>query len=503
MFITPVVMLGIIVFFILLNIKNRFSQLVALYYISIVFMCIFAAIYMSKIRYYNFPLRIDYVIYLRLSSIRVSLTVLSRLMNLSFAVFMFAAVIGARIIGKLKWKYIVVLSIPIVLFLIYTDTTTSVKIDVQSHLREGIYRWLKLYGNEIFKYVFVFYMLLPIWYCWKFYKAERFLVNKQHIIIYGLCILMITVFVCLLFIFGVFRVVMFYNLGVGKLPVEMGSFEDSQLLNAYIKIPLATFSIMLAVIMLLLYFRPFNMFSFENKRNKDIVNTISHFCRVNGMNLHNYKNIFWCGKQQFVLIQNALEAGNYETASDYVKFGIEMMDELIDDTRKNINNMSLDFSDDNVVDVIESMETAISRVSPAFKGRFIKKYHIDRAYICGNSNMLTEVFYNLIMNSVESFTMKNGECKPEIRIEVCQYSGMCLIEIEDNGSGIASKDIRKIFEPFHSTKVGNKNFGIGLSYVYMVLKAYHGRIDVKSEVNKYTSVQVVLPLLKSDRKVIR
>jgi two-component system phosphate regulon sensor histidine kinase PhoR len=72
------------------------------------------------------------------------------------------------------------------------------------------------------------------------------------------------------------------------------------------------------------------------------------------------------------------------------------------------------------------------------------------------------------------------------------------VEITDNGIGMSSADQKKIFTKFYRVSTGNihnvKGFGLGLSYVKTIVEAHKGEISVKSELNKYTSFLVKLPL---------
>ena len=67
------------------------------------------------------------------------------------------------------------------------------------------------------------------------------------------------------------------------------------------------------------------------------------------------------------------------------------------------------------------------------------------------------------------------------------------ILIEDNGSGIQSEDLTRIFEPFFSTK-GQKGTGLGLAVIWGIVDNHNGTITVESEVGKGTKFTILLPV---------
>jgi two-component system cell cycle sensor histidine kinase/response regulator CckA len=78
------------------------------------------------------------------------------------------------------------------------------------------------------------------------------------------------------------------------------------------------------------------------------------------------------------------------------------------------------------------------------------------------------------------------------------YKGMpigeyVLIEVADNGTGIAPEILDKIFDPFFTTKEVNKGTGLGLSTVYGIVKQTGGFIYLDSEVGKGTTFRIFLP----------
>ncbi|MGO8656459.1 ATP-binding protein, partial [Rhizobium ruizarguesonis] len=69
---------------------------------------------------------------------------------------------------------------------------------------------------------------------------------------------------------------------------------------------------------------------------------------------------------------------------------------------------------------------------------------------------------------------------------------MVLVEVADNGTGIAPEIMDKIFEPFFTTKDVGKGTGLGLAMVYGIVKQSGGYIQPESEVGKGTTFRVFL-----------
>ena len=90
----------------------------------------------------------------------------------------------------------------------------------------------------------------------------------------------------------------------------------------------------------------------------------------------------------------------------------------------------------------------------------------------------------------------------DLHIDIKTYNKLnqLVIEITDNGIGMSNDDQKKIFTKFYRVPTGNvhnvKGFGLGLSYVKTIVEAHNGGIRVKSELNKYTTFIVNLPITK-------
>jgi len=89
--------------------------------------------------------------------------------------------------------------------------------------------------------------------------------------------------------------------------------------------------------------------------------------------------------------------------------------------------------------------------------------------------MLEQVMINLVKNSIQAFDTVE---KPKIKLKCFKEENSIIIQVIDNGIGIAKDKIDKIFIPFFTTKESGS--GIGLSLAKQVMQLHKGSINVKS-----------------------
>jgi len=103
---------------------------------------------------------------------------------------------------------------------------------------------------------------------------------------------------------------------------------------------------------------------------------------------------------------------------------------------------------------------------------------------------MQQVLINLILNAVQA--MENGG---QLRISACHESSensFCF-SVADTGKGMAEDEMKKIFDPFYTTKEPSKGTGLGLSIVHGIIQQHGGRIDVSSQPGAGTVFTVYLP----------
>lgn len=107
--------------------------------------------------------------------------------------------------------------------------------------------------------------------------------------------------------------------------------------------------------------------------------------------------------------------------------------------------------------------------------------------ILADPEFLRSVFNNLFINAVQSMGNEGGN----LNVKISPDDGYVRFDISDTGSGIPRDNIKKIFEPYFSTK--ETGTGLGLAIVQKIVEVHNGTIDVESEEGKGTKFTVRLP----------
>jgi PAS domain S-box-containing protein len=108
--------------------------------------------------------------------------------------------------------------------------------------------------------------------------------------------------------------------------------------------------------------------------------------------------------------------------------------------------------------------------------------------IRGNENRIQQVFFNLILNARDA--MPSGGW---LTLRTHADDETVVVEVSDTGHGIRREHLRRIYDPFFTTKGIGKGTGLGLSVSYGIVQEHGGAIFVESDPGHGTTFQVALP----------
>ncbi len=141
-------------------------------------------------------------------------------------------------------------------------------------------------------------------------------------------------------------------------------------------------------------------------------------------------------------------------------------------------------------DMVSIMENCLNIMNHQFidRIRIIKEYGDGAVIIRGNAGQLHQAFLNILQNATQAIA---GE--GTITIAIGERDGSARVEISDTGSGIEEERIKRITDPFYTTRAPGEGIGIGLTIVNSIIHSHFGEISFQSEQNSGTTVKVVLP----------
>ena len=116
----------------------------------------------------------------------------------------------------------------------------------------------------------------------------------------------------------------------------------------------------------------------------------------------------------------------------------------------------------------------------------------DLPFIIGDKKLLTQVFLNIITNAEQAISSVRDH--GTLKISIACVDAKLGVTLADDGPGISSDMIGKIFDPFFSTKRPGGGSGLGLTICHAVTKEHGGSIEVSSVPGAGATFQVFFPI---------
>jgi two-component system NtrC family sensor kinase len=148
------------------------------------------------------------------------------------------------------------------------------------------------------------------------------------------------------------------------------------------------------------------------------------------------------------------------------------------------------------IDVNNLVQETLVLLKPHFKDvpiEIVQEFDSSHPMIMGSEGRLQQVLTNLFLNAKDAM-LKGGRLLARTEAD----EGQVVIDVVDSGLGISEKDLKRIYEPFFTTKKGVKGTGLGLAVSYSIIREHRGTIDVFSEEGRGTHFQIKLPKIKKE-----
>ncbi|MGM7682620.1 PAS domain S-box protein [Cytobacillus sp. Hm23] len=142
-----------------------------------------------------------------------------------------------------------------------------------------------------------------------------------------------------------------------------------------------------------------------------------------------------------------------------------------------------------VKDIIPMINNVLSLLEFEAKKRKVKlkfEYNEEEIKVACDENRLKQVFLNFIKNGIEA--MPNGG---DLIVRAVILDEHVQITIHDTGVGIPEEKMKKLGEPFYTTKKDGN--GLGLMVSFKIIESHYGKVFIESEENKGTTFNILLP----------
>ncbi|MEZ5071963.1 MAG: ATP-binding protein [Bacteroidales bacterium] len=180
-----------------------------------------------------------------------------------------------------------------------------------------------------------------------------------------------------------------------------------------------------------------------------------------------------------------------------IKTGVDRTAEIV----KSLNQMSRDSGEYmEPCEIHAILDNCLIMLRPASTFENIRidtQYREGKLHTEGNIGKLHQAFMNILQNALYA-SKENGK----VVLRTGSQTTFHWVEVEDFGSGISPKDLKRITDPFFTTKPPGQGTGLGLSITYTIIREHGGELTFDSEIGRGTRVRVELPVNSSAERSI-
>lgn len=173
--------------------------------------------------------------------------------------------------------------------------------------------------------------------------------------------------------------------------------------------------------------------------------------------------------------------------------GINHMEQYVESARRQLRRQS----ENKVFDSKYEIEKVVSFVNAKAQANHVQlKCNLTAsAPVFGDMTKFSQIVANLIANAIDACSNISSNSRRRVIISSRVNGDKLFIQVCDKGTGISKRDLKRVFEPFYTTKSQERGTGIGLTITKRLIEEdFSGEIGVSSNKEEGTIFTVILPL---------
>lgn len=223
------------------------------------------------------------------------------------------------------------------------------------------------------------------------------------------------------------------------------------------------------------------------KYRREFLGNVSHELKTPIFNIQGYIH---------TLIDGALEDPNVNRkylvrTSKSIDRMISIIEDLEQLARLDSDELDLNLTEWDFIELVNELFEFFEIKSSEKNIKLSLDSNFDSFFVLADKEKINQVLVNLISNSI-----KYGKEGGSIIIKIEKKEKNSLIHVVDDGIGISSENISRVFERFYRVDKGRSRSqggtGLGLAIVKHIIEAHEQKINISSQVNKGTAISFTL-----------
>lgn len=190
----------------------------------------------------------------------------------------------------------------------------------------------------------------------------------------------------------------------------------------------------------------------------------------------------------------ALDNAELQADISVISSAAQHIEAMIRSVHERTQELQLQPQEVRLAQLVQEQIAALEQQAAA-KGISITTHYDDKAVAVVDGAQTAEAIHNVLVNAIDA--MPGGG---QLKAAVIAGKRGSTIEITDTGVGIEKSQLRKVIEPFFTTKSGKTmNFGLGLAYCYQLMNRQGGQLRISSEAGVGTVVRFHFQAVRKNR----